>query len=123
MHKNDLLRLLRTSNAGFLSGARLAAALGVSRTAVWKHMRALERDGYLIEAVPSKGYRLTASPDVIAVDELMSGLGAGQVVGSDIRYVAETTSTNMIAMELAQQGAPDGTIVLAETQTGGATCT
>jgi len=119
MHKNDILRMLRTSDSGFVSGTELAALLGVSRTAVWKHIRSLERDGYGIEAVPSKGYRLTASPDVIAVDDLLSGLPAGHIVGSRIRYIRETASTNTIAVELAQQGAPEGTIVLAETQTGG----
>ncbi len=119
MQKNDILRLLRAPGAGFVSGAVLAAALGVSRTAVWKHIRSLERDGYGIEAVPSKGYRLTASPDVIVVDDLVSGRPAGRIIGSRIRYVPETASTNTIAMELAQQGAPEGTIVLAELQTGG----
>jgi BirA family biotin operon repressor/biotin-[acetyl-CoA-carboxylase] ligase len=102
-----------------VSGAELAAAMGVSRTAVWKHIRALERKGYGIEAVPSKGYRLTSQPDVIVVSDLLEKGPVRRVVGSDIRYYPETASTNTLAMDLAQKGASHGTVVLAETQTGG----
>ncbi len=119
MDKDDILRLLRASPAGFVSGAELAAAMGVSRTAVWKHIRSLQRQGYGIEAVPSKGYRITALPDVILVSDLRAPGSARRIIGSDIRYLPETASTNTAAMELAQNGAPEGTAVLAETQTGG----
>ncbi len=119
MNKNDLLKLLRDSCPGFVSGAKLAASLGVSRTSVWKHIRSLEREGCSIEAVPSKGYRLTALPDVIIVSDLYPAGRSTRVVGSDIRYFPEIASTNTVAMELAQKGAREGTVVLAETQTGG----
>jgi BirA family biotin operon repressor/biotin-[acetyl-CoA-carboxylase] ligase len=118
MKKDDVLRLLRSSRSGHVSGAVLAAAMGVSRTAVWKHIRTLEREGYAIEAVPSKGYRLTASPDVIVAGEVKQGLGT-KTVGKEILHYAEVASTNTLAMDLAQKGAVDGTVVIAETQTGG----
>lgn len=118
MHKNHILRLLRSSRTGYVSGAELASTLGVSRTAVWKQIKAIERDGYGIEAVPSKGYRLTASPDLIRIDELRSGLATG-TIGRDITYVPVAVSTNTTAMELAQRNAAEGTAVVAETQTGG----
>ena len=118
MNKDDVLRLLRSSRSGHVSGAVLAAEMGVSRTAVWKHIRTLEREGYAIEAVPSKGYRLTASPDVIVAGEVKQGLGT-KSIGKDILHYAEVASTNTIAMDLAQKGAVDGTVVIAETQTGG----
>jgi BirA family biotin operon repressor/biotin-[acetyl-CoA-carboxylase] ligase len=101
-----------------VSGAELAALLGVSRTAVWKQIKSLERAGFVIEAVPSKGYRLTASPDIIHVDEVARMRAAG-IIGRTIVYRTETVSTNTLAMELAQQGASEGTVVAAETQTGG----
>ncbi len=119
MNKNDLLTLLRSSASGYVSGAELAAAMGVSRTAVWKHVRSLAREGYGIEAVPSKGYRLTAIPDVILVNDLQADRPTTRIVGRDIRYLPETSSTNTVAMELARQGACDGAVVLAETQSGG----
>lgn len=118
MDKSHLLRLLGSASAGYVSGADLAAALGVSRTAVWKQIRLLERDGYRIEAVPSKGYRLTSVPDRIDIGRLRTGL-ATAVVGREISYVESSVSTNTLAMGMATDGAPDGTVVIAETQTGG----
>jgi BirA family biotin operon repressor/biotin-[acetyl-CoA-carboxylase] ligase len=118
MNKDDILRILRSSHSGHVSGAALAAAMGVSRTAVWKHIKTLEREGYAIEAVPSKGYRLTASPDIIVAGDVKQGLGP-KTIGKEILHYAEVASTNTLAMDLAQKGAVDGTVVIAETQTGG----
>ena len=87
MNKDDVLRILRTSPSGSVSGAALAAAMGVSRTAVWKHIKTLEREGYAIEAVPSKGYRLTASPDVLVASEVKQGLGT-KTIGKEIVHYA-----------------------------------
>ncbi len=118
MNKDDILLLLRSSRSGFVSGAALAASMGVSRTAVWKHIKALEREGYCIDAVPSKGYRLISAPDVIVVSDVKQELRT-RTVGREIVPLAETVSTNTLAMDLAQKGAVDGTVVIAETQTGG----
>lgn len=118
MTKDDILRMLRASTTDHLSGADLAARLGVSRAAVWKQIKALERDGFRIEAVPSKGYRLTASPDRIAPADVTDRLGT-RVIGRALVYRTEVVSTNTLAMELAQAGAADGTVVTAEKQSGG----
>src|SRR5512137_1388355 len=109
MNKDDILLALRSSRSGFVSGADLAASTGVSRTAVWKHIKALEREGYRFEAVPSKGYRLTASPDVMSVSGLKQGLKT-RAIGREIVHLAETVSTNTLAMDLAHKGAADGTV-------------
>jgi BirA family biotin operon repressor/biotin-[acetyl-CoA-carboxylase] ligase len=118
MNKDDILLALRSSRTGFVSGADLAASTGVSRTAVWKHIKALEREGYRFEAVPSKGYRLTGSPDVTSASGLKQGLRT-RTIGREIVHLAETASTNILAMDLAHKGATDGTVVIAEVQTGG----
>lgn len=118
MHNDDILRLLRSSPSGYVSGAELAASLGVSRTAVWKRIRALVREGYGIDAVPSKGYRLFASPDLLHLDEVARAL-TGAMIGREIVYRSSVASTNTLAMELAQEGAAEGTVVVAEVQTGG----
>jgi len=118
MKKDDVLRLLRTARSGYLSGAALAAEMGVSRTAVWKHIKTLEREGYAIEAVPSKGYSLTSSPDVIIAGEVKQGLRT-KTIGSEILHYTEVASTNTLAMELAQKGAVDGAVIIAETQAVG----
>jgi BirA family biotin operon repressor/biotin-[acetyl-CoA-carboxylase] ligase len=118
MGKDEVLRLLMSSNSGYVSGAELAKLLTVSRTAVWKHIKTLLQEGHRIEAVPSKGYRLMNRPDVILLSELKQDLKTN-LIGKDIRLYPETASTNTRAVELAREGAAEGTVIVAETQTGG----
>ena len=116
--KDKVLELLTSSASSYLSGAQLARRFRVSRTAIWKYIRALEEEGYTIESVPSKGYRILAAPDAIRADRVRTGRGRG-VIGSDLRVLPEVGSTNTLALELAHQGAPEGTVVVAERQTAG----
>jgi BirA family biotin operon repressor/biotin-[acetyl-CoA-carboxylase] ligase len=118
MYKHKILNLLRSSGTGFLSGEELARKCGISRTMVWKHVKTLEREGFGIEAVPSQGYRIISVPDTIRLDDLRRGVKT-TVIGGDIQLLPTVASTNTRAMELASQGAPEGTVVIAETQTGG----
>lgn len=118
MSKDAILQFLRASHGEYLSGSELARRLGVSRTAVWKHIKTLEEEGYRFEAGPSKGYRITSEPDRIRLGE-MKRLIKSPIIGSDIRYLSDIVSTNTHAMELGAQGAGEGTIVIAEVQTGG----
>ena len=112
-----ILRLFRTE-AGYLSGGLLSRELGMSRTAVWKHISALRKDGYCIEAVPSRGYRLISSPDVINPHEVAAQLD-GTTIGRHLEFLQQTTSTNADAFRLAEDGAVEGTVVLADAQSGG----
>src|SRR3989304_1722072 len=118
MYKDKILNLLRTSQSGFLSGEELARKCGISRTMVWKHIKSLEREGFGIEAVPSQGYKITATPDVLRLSDIKPGLKTG-VIGKKILLLSEVASTNTLAMEMAADGTPEGTVVIAETQTGG----
>ena len=117
MDSGTLLLLLRRKN-GFVSGEELSEKLGVSRTAVWKHIHLLEAAGYVIEAVPHRGYRMISVPDQLLPDEILFDL-ATRVFGREIYCYSETTSTNDRAMALAQDGLPEGTLVAAEYQTQG----
>jgi BirA family biotin operon repressor/biotin-[acetyl-CoA-carboxylase] ligase len=92
--------------------------MGISRTMVWKHIKSLEREGFGIEAVPSQGYRITAVPDLLRLDDIRYELKAG-IIGRHIHLFPEVVSTNKLAMQMAAEGAPEGTVVIAETQTGG----
>lgn len=112
-----ILHLLRTE-AGYLSGQHFSRELGVSRTAVWKHISALRNDGYRIEAVPSRGYRLISSPDTIDPHEVRAQL-EGARVGRRLEYFKTTVSTNADAFRLSEGGAVEGTVVLADSQSGG----
>ena len=119
MNKNSaaILALLRQSG-DYISGEGLSRSLGISRTAVWKHVGSLRGGGYQIDAVPSLGYRLKGSPDLLNDTEISGGL-CGRVVGQKLLVVKETGSTNQDAFRLAEEGAPDGTVVMAESQTAG----
>ena len=65
MSRETVLALLRAREGEYLSGEELSRQLGLSRTAVWKAVDALRREGYAIEAKTSRGYRLTAAPDAL----------------------------------------------------------
>ncbi len=110
--------LFRQQPDAFVSGAEMSRALGVSRTAVWKHIEQLRTLGYQIEAVTARGYRLHASPDLLLPAELQAGLKA-EIVGREVVYFADTDSTNDRAHALAKDGAAEGTVVIAEAQQAG----
>jgi BirA family biotin operon repressor/biotin-[acetyl-CoA-carboxylase] ligase len=113
-----ILELFRQAPAEYLSGARLSQVLGVSRSAIWKQIEQLRQLGYLIEAVPSRGYRLCAAPDLPLAEELRRGLSA-RVVGREIRYLAEVDSTNRHAYALGEADAEEGLVVIADRQSAG----
>lgn len=101
-----------------MSGQELCEHLGVSRTAVWKNIRQLQEEGYEIQAVKNKGYRLLAAPDVVLQEEVHSQLHT-EWIGHRICYREEVDSTNTLAKQLAEEGAGAGTLVLAEKQSMG----
>jgi BirA family biotin operon repressor/biotin-[acetyl-CoA-carboxylase] ligase len=116
MHKREILERLRQESP--VSGAELGRTIGISRTAVWKHINELRRDGYRIDSVSSKGYYFVDAPDALLPEEIKSGLKT-RILGRQIVYERETPSTQAIAKSLASQGAVEGTIVVSETQSGG----
>ena len=116
--RETILSLFSQTPDGFVSGERISTALGVSRTAVWKHIRNLRQTGYQIEAVPSRGYQLLQSPDVLMPEAIQVGLDC-QLVGSRVRCFDETDSTNLQACRLGDEGAVDGLVVIADRQSSG----
>ena len=115
--KEKILKILRDEQ-GFVSGQRLCEMLGVSRTAVWKHIRQLQSEGYEIEAVTNRGYRLTGMPDLVSSEEIESRL-ATKWAGRPVCYYAVTDSTNQVAKRMGDEGAPEGLLVTADEQTAG----
>lgn len=115
--KSDILSLLRNSN-GYVSGQQLCDKFGVSRTAVWKAINQLKEEGYQIESVPHKGYRLLETPDVLSKSEIASRLTT-KWAGRNLYYFDETGSTNIDAKRFAEEGAGHGTVVVADMQTSG----
>ncbi|MCI8490299.1 MAG: biotin--[acetyl-CoA-carboxylase] ligase [Lachnospiraceae bacterium] len=115
--KAELLAALRNAE-DYVSGQELCESLGVSRTAVWKGMNKLKADGYQIEAVSNKGYRLVESPDLLNAEELKSFRNTAWA-GKEIVYYDVTDSTNIQAKRLGEEGAPHGTLVVAGRQVAG----
>lgn len=113
-----ILELFRRTRDGFVSGEELSVALGVSRTAIWKHIKSLKTLGYQIDAVPSQGYRLVSSPDILIPAEIAAGLST-RIIGSELVCFHETDSTNTVAFRLAEDGGAEGTVVIAESQKKG----
>ncbi len=112
-----LLRLLREAD-GFVSGQEICRRFGITRAAVWKQVEALRRQGFSIEGVSSMGYRLSQEPEGLGVLALEPGIKTLRI-GGRIIVSQETGSTNEDARELGRQGAEEGTVVIAESQTAG----
>jgi len=108
--KGQILRALRECG-GHVSGEALSRQLGISRVSIWKHIRGLKEDGYVVEASP-KGYRLVSSPDLLLPYEFPD-------FEQRMRHFPEIGSTMDAARQLAKKGAREGTVVIAEAQTRG----
>ncbi|MFZ5452645.1 MAG: biotin--[acetyl-CoA-carboxylase] ligase [Thermodesulfobacteriota bacterium] len=101
-----------------LSGEALAGLLGLSRAAVWKRIHRLKALGYAIEGSPRRGYRLLGVPDKLLPAEILQGLKTRYLKGP-IHHFESLPSTNDLAKELGSQDAPEGSLVVAESQTQG----
>lgn len=115
--QEKVIELLKKSQ-GFVSGEEISARLKVSRQALWKHVQDLRDAGYDIAAVPHLGYRLVSLPDRLYPFEITQGLHT-RFVGKKAYYFDSIPSTIDVAFSLGLEGTPEGTVVVAETQTKG----
>lgn len=115
--KTEILKLLRATD-GYVSGQQISEQLGVSRAAVWKAIRRLQDEGYQVEAVRNKGYHIVGTPDVMTKEELDS-LMKTRWAGRNILYYETTDSTNLRIRQAGDEGAPHGTLAVADRQTAG----
>lgn len=118
MMKDEILQRFLNAQGEPISGQQLAEVFGVSRTAIWKHMQNLQQEGYEFETIKKRGYRLVSVPDKVDVGRIKQLLHT-EHYGQTIHYYDCVDSTQLIAHELVRQGAPDGTVVIAEQQTAG----
>jgi BirA family biotin operon repressor/biotin-[acetyl-CoA-carboxylase] ligase len=102
----------------YVSGDQLSQRLGISRQALWKHIQDLKEIGYDIVAVPHLGYKLILSPDRLFAFEITRDLNT-QILGKKVTYFDSVTSTMNVALQLGIEGSPEGTLVIAESQTRG----
>lgn len=116
MLKEQVLDFLRRAQDEYVSGAELARQLGVSRTAIWKAMEQLRSQGYLIASVTNKGYRLSARSDVLSAAGVERHLKNHTL---SVRVVDTVDSTNAAMKRMAAEGAPQGSVLIANEQSAG----
>ena len=118
--KTKILEMLRSASKNFVSGESIAEKLEVSRTAIWKHIQSLRKRGYKISSSERLGYKLDETPDLLLPEIVQYGLQT-EIIASEnkVIYKNSVDSTNELAKKLAAEGAADGTIIVAEEQTGG----
>lgn len=115
MAAHDILSFLTSGE--WVSGEEMAGRLAISRAAVWKQVQTLRQRGYEISSSTGKGYRLAKKIDLLDADRISSGLKT-RWLGRDMRVYDEVSSTNTAALALVSS-CPNGTVILAETQTQG----
>ena len=116
--RNSILELLRASGLEPVSGEKISEQLGVSRTAIWKHIQALKDEGYQIESVQKRGYILREAPNRLYPQEISSHLKT-KWLGHSVCYEDLLPSTNNVAKSIANAGCENGLLVIAEEQGAG----
>jgi len=115
--KAEILSLLR-ERGSYVSGQELCEHFGVSRTAVWKAINQLKKEGYCIQAVQNRGYLLVSEDEVFGQNELESRMDT-KWAGHPVSFYDAVNSTNLRAKLDADNGAPEGALVVADMQTAG----
>ncbi|MBD2869692.1 biotin--[acetyl-CoA-carboxylase] ligase [Paenibacillus arenilitoris] len=118
MNHDALLQLFTASPGEYVSGERISHELGVSRTAIWKQIRKLEAAGYRFEASRRLGYRLLSAPDFLSAEELCARMQTERF-GRPFQLFDTVDSTQNTARAAAEDGAAEGTLVIAEQQSSG----
>lgn len=118
MERNQVAALLAGAE-GYQSGQEMSRALGVTRAAVWKEIEALRRAGWPIESSTRKGYRLAGPPPSLSAPYISAQLSRDSLFAGKVLVEPLVDSTNTRLKAMAAAGAPTGTALLAEEQSGG----
>lgn len=116
--RKKLIDAFTNNESEYLSGQKLADIAGCTRTAVWKQIEELRKEGFQFEAVRRKGYKIVSIPDNMTADKINLGLKTA-FLGRNLHYFDSVESTQKIAYKLAYDNAEEGTVVIAEEQTAG----
>ena len=100
------------------SGTKIADEIGTSRSEVWRLIQQLRGLGVDVAGHPATGYQLRAVPDLL-LPEILAPLVKGTIFAKQLRHYYKIGSTNTEAMEAASEGAPEGSVFLAEEQLAG----
>lgn len=119
MSTKDIVLALFEKNRGFyISGEKIAEELNITRTAVWKAVKILQKEGYEIKAVTNRGYCLDKDADVLSVRGIKSHLSENC---ADLRpeVFVSVDSTNNVCIKKAKAGEREGYVAVAGAQTAG----
>ena len=116
--KGNVLKALEENKGDSVSGEELASRLGISRAAVWKAIQELRKEGYRVDAITNKGYSLAQDSDVLSAEGIVPHVKVPDMTDR-IHVFRSVESTNLTAKKMALEGAPAGTVVIAEEQTKG----
>lgn len=116
--RGNVLKALEENKGNTVSGEELANRLSISRAAIWKAIQELRKEGYRIDAITNKGYCLAQNSDVLSVEGILPHVKT-RFIADRIHVFPSLESTNLTAKKMALDGAPQGTVVIAEEQTKG----
>lgn len=116
--REKILKVILDNEKEFISGEELSKKLGISRTAIWKHIRILRSQGYNIESVNKKGYRLVDEPtDLLNPQNIYRNLKT-KFIGKNVLHFETIDSTNNYAKKIGNE-LIDGSVIISEEQTKG----
>ena len=116
--REKILKVILDNEKEFISGEELSKKLGISRTAIWKHIRILRSQGYNIESVNKKGYRLVYEPtDLLNPQNIYRNLKT-KFIGKNVLHFETIDSTNDYAKKIGNE-LRDGSVIISEEQTKG----
>jgi BirA family biotin operon repressor/biotin-[acetyl-CoA-carboxylase] ligase len=113
-----IVRLLMDHATMVVSGTKIAEEIGTSRSEVWRLIQQLRALGVDVAGHPATGYRLRAVPDLL-LPEMVAPAAKGTIFAKQIHHYYKIGSTNTEAMQSAAEGAPEGSVFLAEEQLAG----
>ncbi len=116
--RNKVIEIILSNGEDFVSGEELSRQLGISRTAIWKHINTLRDEGYDIESVNRKGYRLKSSTkDLLNPQNIYHSLET-DFIGKKIIHFDSIDSTNDYLKKIGNE-TQEGTVIISEEQTKG----
>lgn len=113
-----IVRTLSNHPDRVISAAKLASEVGATNSEAWRLVQTLRRYGVPVEGRPAAGYRLRHIPDLLLPD-FLEPLARGTIFSRNIHHYFQISSTNTAALEAAAEGAPEGSVFVAEQQTAG----
>jgi BirA family biotin operon repressor/biotin-[acetyl-CoA-carboxylase] ligase len=113
-----IVRLLMEHATVVVSGTKVAQEIASNRSEVWRLIHQLRGLGVDVTGHPATGYRLRSIPDLL-LPEILRPLLRGTIFDDHVHHFYKIGSTNTAAMAAAADGAPEGSVFLAEEQTAG----